>query len=229
VEWDNSLADLDTMNSKRTLIVAVLFILADSSFLLLADDWKTTDGKVYQDVKVVAVAPDTVTILHRDGGTMVPLATLSPDLQKRFYYDPVMGQAAAEERAETEAAARRAMRDHELEAEELQAQLETEASDPSAPDSSTPTGPIPAAGSSGTLSATHYFLDALANLSLQPDASDTTHHTIDDLSAFTQTMRRDLTDPTYHTMAHQAFVIRVDGLGPDRSDPNHHTIDEIGH
>jgi hypothetical protein len=51
--------------------------------------WTTTDGHVYKNVKVVKVDPQTVTILHENGGTNVPISTLSPDLQKQFNYDPI--------------------------------------------------------------------------------------------------------------------------------------------
>ncbi len=37
-------------------------------------------------------------------------------------------------------------------------------------------------------------------------------------------MRRDLSDPAYHTMAHLFYTVQ--SLGPDATDPNHHTIDE---
>jgi hypothetical protein len=63
------------------------------------EDWKATDGKVYQDVKVLKVEPDAVTVMDKTGGGLVALATLPPDLQKRFNYDPAKGQEAAAARA----------------------------------------------------------------------------------------------------------------------------------
>jgi nucleoredoxin len=51
-------------------------------------DWTTTDGQSYKNVKVLKVEPDNVTILHDSGGAHVMLATLTPDLQKMFNYDP---------------------------------------------------------------------------------------------------------------------------------------------
>lgn len=50
--------------------------------------WTTTDGHVYKNVKVIKVDPQTVTILHENGGTDVAISTLPPDLQKQFNYDP---------------------------------------------------------------------------------------------------------------------------------------------
>lgn len=71
---------------------------------LHAEDWKTTDGKVYQDVKVIKVEDDAVTVIFKDGGALIPLVKLTPDLQKKFSYDPVKAKAAADARAKAEAA-----------------------------------------------------------------------------------------------------------------------------
>jgi hypothetical protein len=70
---------------------------------LYAEDWKTTDGKVYQDVKVIKVEDDAVTVLFKDGGALIPLIKLTPDLQKKFAYDPVKAKVAADARAKADA------------------------------------------------------------------------------------------------------------------------------
>lgn len=56
----------------------------------MAEDWTTTDGKTYKDVLVCRTLADSVTIQHdgKDDVVSVPLATLSPELQKRFGYNP---------------------------------------------------------------------------------------------------------------------------------------------
>jgi hypothetical protein len=74
-----------------------------TAFPLYAEDWKTTDGTVYQDVKVIKVEDDAVTVLFKDGGARVPLIKLPPDLQKRFSYDPVKAKAATDARAKADA------------------------------------------------------------------------------------------------------------------------------
>ena len=79
-----------------------------------AEDWKTTDGKTYVDVKVIRVEDDAVTILCRDGGALVPLVELNPTLQKRFSYDPVKAKAAAAARAQQDA----------INAKQLQAEID---------------------------------------------------------------------------------------------------------
>lgn len=60
---------------------------------LRAEDWTTTDGKTYEEVQVLSHNAAYVTILDKDGGGRIPLSTLSPNLQKRFGYDPVRAPA----------------------------------------------------------------------------------------------------------------------------------------
>jgi hypothetical protein len=87
------------MNAIRVSLAAAGLILLVGSFAR-AEDWTTTDGKVYKDVKVMKLEDDAMTILYSDGGGLVPLATLSPDLQERFKYDPKKAKAAAAARAQ---------------------------------------------------------------------------------------------------------------------------------
>jgi len=73
-----------------TIIRLLLLCLALFSSVAKSEDWKTTDGKTYQEVKVVKVQVDTVTILYKDGGVQIPLSTLPSDLQERFHYNSVL-------------------------------------------------------------------------------------------------------------------------------------------
>lgn len=84
---------------KATLILS-LALLALPAY---AEDWKTTDGKVYVDVKVIRVEDDAVTILDKDGGALIPLFKLPPELQQKFSYDPVKAKIAADARAKADA------------------------------------------------------------------------------------------------------------------------------
>ena len=93
------------------LIFALAFCSITTGF---AEDWTTTDGTSYKDVKVIRVEDDAVTILTKDGGALVPIFKLPPALQKRFDYDPVKAKAAAEARAKADAE----------NAKELQAEIE---------------------------------------------------------------------------------------------------------
>jgi len=90
----------DTMIVVRLLLILVLALATLPAY---AEDWTTSDGKSYQNVKVVKVEDDAVTILCNDGGALVPLSKLSPTLQKRFSYDPVKAKAAAATRADGDA------------------------------------------------------------------------------------------------------------------------------
>lgn len=83
------------------------------------EDWTTTDGKTYQGVKVLKVESDAVTILDKDGGGRIELAKLSPELQKKFQYDPVKAKAAANERAQEEADNAQALADEQDQAAAL--------------------------------------------------------------------------------------------------------------
>jgi hypothetical protein len=101
----------------RVKVVKALFLvfaLAVSCGNLLAEDWTTSDGTLYQNVRVVRVEDDAVTILYKDGGALVFLNKLSPSLQERFYYYPVKAKAAAQARAKADVE----------NAKELQAEIE---------------------------------------------------------------------------------------------------------
>jgi len=102
----------------------VLFFLALPGLGLRAEDWTTTDGKVYKDVKVVKLEADAVTILHQDGGALVPLASLPPALQQRFNYDPEKAKAAAAERAKADGTSATDLAAERIEAQKLQAAKE---------------------------------------------------------------------------------------------------------
>lgn len=96
----------------------ILITLIISSCLVKADDWKTTDGKVYQSVKVVKVETDCVTILDSEGGARIPLEKLPPEIQKQLNYDPIKAKMASDERL-----AQDKINDRKLEKERAEADL----------------------------------------------------------------------------------------------------------
>ncbi len=71
-------------------VMLVLFLF--TSIWSHGEDWKTTDGKIYQGVTVVKHDDATVTVLCSDGGATIPLEKLDPDLQQKFGYDPQKAQ-----------------------------------------------------------------------------------------------------------------------------------------
>jgi hypothetical protein len=85
----------------RSVLLALF--LAFFSLPILAEDWTTTDGMSYQDVKVIRVEDDAVTIIYKDGGALIPLFKLPPKLQDRFNYDPAKAKTAAEARSKADA------------------------------------------------------------------------------------------------------------------------------
>jgi hypothetical protein len=72
-------------------------------FPAAAEDWVTTDGTRYENVRVIRVEDDAVTIIYKDGGALVFLYKLPPTLQQKFDYDPVKAKIAAEKRSKEDA------------------------------------------------------------------------------------------------------------------------------
>lgn len=70
--------------------IFILFLTL--SCICRAEDWKV-DGKTYHNVVSGAVDFDKVHITYDGGIGSILLASLTPDLQKRFHYDPVNARA----------------------------------------------------------------------------------------------------------------------------------------
>ena len=95
-------------------VIFLAFALTLVSSHVFAEDWTTTDGTKYQNVRVVRVEDDAITIIYKDGGALVPLFKLPPSLQQKFDYDPAKAKIAAEARSKADAE----------DAKELQAEIE---------------------------------------------------------------------------------------------------------
>jgi hypothetical protein len=93
----------DRLTVVKSILLALVGLALSSAAALAEEDWTTTDGTNYQDVKVVRVEDDAVTILHKNGGALVFLNKLPPALQQRFDYDPIKAQAAAKARSKADA------------------------------------------------------------------------------------------------------------------------------
>jgi len=63
-----------------------LFILCWAS-VVLADDFKTTNGKEYKNVTVSRVEPDGIVLKTKSGITKVYFSELPKEVQERFHYD----------------------------------------------------------------------------------------------------------------------------------------------
>ena len=74
----------------RYLLAAPLFVAVSG---VLADDFKTVNGKEYKNATVSRVEPDGIVIKFSGGIVKIPFTALSQDLQKKYHYDP--GAAAS--------------------------------------------------------------------------------------------------------------------------------------
>lgn len=79
---------------KTTL--AVLAMLSAS--LVVADDFKTTNGKEYKNATVSRVEPDGIVIKFHGGIVKLQFTELPSDIQKKYRYDPVAAREYAAQR-----------------------------------------------------------------------------------------------------------------------------------
>jgi hypothetical protein len=88
-------------------------LVALSTSLALAEDFKTTDGKEYENAKVNRVESDGIVITHSSGVAKIPFTELPKDVQQRLGYDAAKieaerggARAAEEKRIEDQKAVR---------------------------------------------------------------------------------------------------------------------------
>jgi len=74
------------------LAFAMLLTLCPGVF---AEDLTTLDNKTYHDVKVSRAEVDGIVILHSEGGGKIAFTNLSPELQKKYGYNPAKAAAMA--------------------------------------------------------------------------------------------------------------------------------------
>jgi len=103
------------MRTPIVIAVALAYLLLVP--LVQAEDWTTNSGKTYKVISVIKHDGASVTILNKDGNvtiyTVVPLADLPPDLQKRFHYD---ANLKAQQDAAAEAAKENAVKQQQQDA-----------------------------------------------------------------------------------------------------------------
>ena len=73
-----------------TILILTLFAVC-----VHADDIKTLSGKKLTGVSVNRVEPDGVVVMTSDGIEKIPFSDLSPELQKKYGYDPQKAAAYA--------------------------------------------------------------------------------------------------------------------------------------
>ena len=93
------------MESKRSRIRSVTYwqatlaiLAALSVSMALAEDFKTTNGKVYKDATITRVEGDGIVIRTKTGISKVYFTELSKDVQERFHYGQATPIAAQRDR-----------------------------------------------------------------------------------------------------------------------------------
>lgn len=107
--------------SKIKVIISMFFI---SVLALHAEDW-TVCGKTYQNVIVLKIEPDLVSIAYSGGMGRIALCDLNPDLQNKFGYSPDASKIAAKAR--------------EKQSQQADAQIKQEIADQPRPSTDAPT------------------------------------------------------------------------------------------
>jgi hypothetical protein len=82
----------------------LVFLLILVARGLLADDFKTIDGKEYKNVTVSRVEPDGIVLTSSSGISKVYFTELPKEVQERFHYDAAKGAAYSSEQAATQEA-----------------------------------------------------------------------------------------------------------------------------
>ena len=88
--------------SGMRLLCAAIIVAGLCCLTARAEDW-TVNGKTYHNVTVTKVEPDAVHIMFDGGIGSVKIADLTPELQKKFNYDPAKAKAAEKAEADREA------------------------------------------------------------------------------------------------------------------------------
>jgi hypothetical protein len=150
-------------------------------------------------VRVIKLEPDAVTILHRDGGALIPLIMLPEELQKKFNYDAPVAKAAAVARQEADLENARALRaEHQQAMARKQAIVKTqEASD-----------------------------DSTKTASIAPVSyTDPSHHAMSDLVDPTQRLQDDISyDAQHHLMG---YLVAHSSPSASPADPKHYYMSNL--
>ena len=77
-------------SASKVLILLILF-----ASVVFADDFKTVNGKEYNNATVAGVEADGIVIKTKRGISKVYFAELPKEVQERFHYDPQNAAAAS--------------------------------------------------------------------------------------------------------------------------------------
>ena len=88
-------------DAPRTVVICLFLLVVCFMSVVLADDFKTINGKEYKDATVRRIEPDGIVLTTKSGISKVYFSELPGDVQKRFHYN---AQQAAQFTAETQTA-----------------------------------------------------------------------------------------------------------------------------
>ena len=103
---------------QRNLFTILLVSFAAAAF---SEDFKTLDGKEYNDATVTRVEPDGIVLKTKSGITKVYFVELTKDVQERFHYVPEKASAYAAEQAANYAAYQKQQEDAQRQREDADA------------------------------------------------------------------------------------------------------------
>ena len=78
---------------------ALTFLILCFASIVLADDFKTIDGKEYKNATVSRVEPDGIVLTSSSGISKVYFTELPKEVQERFHYDAAKAAAYSREQA----------------------------------------------------------------------------------------------------------------------------------
>src|SRR6266581_1557564 len=78
---------LQATNTRRQKMKALTILVLCCASVVLADDFKTVDGKEYKNATVSRVEPDGIVITFSGGIVKPPFDELPPDVQTKYGYD----------------------------------------------------------------------------------------------------------------------------------------------
>jgi len=78
---------------------ALTFLILCFASIVLADDFKTIDGKEYKNITVSRIEPDGIVLITSSGISKVYFTELPKEIQERFHYDAAKAAAYSAEQA----------------------------------------------------------------------------------------------------------------------------------
>jgi sRNA-binding protein len=89
---------------------------------VLADDFKTTEGKEYKDATVSRIEPDGIVVRTKSGISKLYFVELPQEVQRRFNYEPQQARAYSAEQAANYAAIQKQEEEAQRQREEAERQ-----------------------------------------------------------------------------------------------------------